>query len=173
MDPQTLMIAFGFGWGAWILYRIHQRRSSRADPGEALVRKPTAEQAEMPRVGTPATLTFNQIKALQDNSFTPDKKWSKEEAALILDAVKYLRAVCRDISDDDDGDPPLEIQNALLRYILTVQDIRDFIRKWGEDRRGQGLEDFADDEPELMRNAQYDRVKAEAEKFLMNSSDKT
>jgi hypothetical protein len=64
----------------------------------------------------------------------------------------------------------LEIQNAILRYILTVQDIRNFIRKWGEDRRGQGLGDFADDEPELMRNAQYDRVKAEAEKFLMNSS---
>ncbi len=165
------MIAFGFGWGAWILYRIHQRRSSKADPAQALVAKPPAEQAEMPRVGTPATLTFNQIKALQDNDFTPDKNWSKEEAALILDAVKYLRTVCHDISDDEDGDPPLEIQNALLRFILTEQDIRDFVRKWGEDRRAQGLPDYAEDEPELARNGQYARVSAEAQKFLTNAPD--
>ena len=171
MDPQTLMIAFGFGWGAWILYRIHQRRSNKSDPGEPLVGMRKAEQAAMPRAGTPATLTFNQIKALQDNSFTPDKNWSKEEAALILDAVKYLRAVCRDISDDDDGDPPLDTQNAILRYILTEQDIRDFIRKWGEDRRDQGMADYADDEPMLTRNGQYDRVTTKAKQFLTKASE--
>ena len=173
MDPTTVMIAFGFVWGAWVLYRIHQRRSSNADPAAAIVPKPKAEQAEMPRVGTPATLTFNQIKALQANSFPPDKNWSKEEAALILDAVKYLRAVCRDVSDDEDGEPPLEIQNALLRFILTEQDIRDFIRKWGEDRRAQGLEDYAEDEPELAQNGQYDRVKNEAQKYLTASANQS
>ena len=170
MDPQTLMIVFGFVWGGWMLYRIHQRRSSKADPASVVVGKPAAEPAAMPRFGKPSTLTFNQIKALQKNDFTPNKIWSKEEAALILDAVKYLRTVCHDISNVDDGDPPLEIQNEILRFILTEQDIRDFIRKWGEDRRDQGLGDFADDEPLLVVNRQYDRVRTKAEKFLAGPS---
>tara|TARA_B100000676_G_scaffold312928_1_gene389917 strand:+ start:28575 stop:29087 length:513 start_codon:yes stop_codon:yes gene_type:complete len=166
MDLETAIIAFGFGWGAWILYRIHQRRSSKEDPSAAIIKKPADEQAEMPRVGTPASITFNQIKALQANNFTPDKNWSQEEAALILDAVKYLRAVCRSISSEDDGEPPLEIQNALLKFILTKQDIRDYVRKWGEDRRAQGLGEYADDEPLLQENGQYERVKTEAQKYF-------
>ena len=166
MDAQTLIIVFGFAWGAWIIYGIHKRRSSRTDPTAALVRKSPAEQAAMPRLGKPGTITYNQKKLLQGKGFNPDNNWSQEEAATILDGVRYLRAICSDISSQNDGDPPLEIQNALLKFILTEQDIRDYIRKWGEDRRNKGMEDYSKDEPLLVRNRQYDRVKSAAHKYL-------
>jgi hypothetical protein len=54
------------------------------------------------------------------------------------------------------GATTLEVQNALLRFILTDQDLRDYVRKWGELRRDDGAED--DDDPELMPNNQYERI---------------
>ncbi len=151
-----------------MLYRIHQRRQSRKDPTGAIIERETkAKPREMPRVGTPGSITFNQTQELKRNHFQPDKGWSQEEAALILDAVKYLRSVCRDIAGDEDGPPPIEIQNELLRFILTEQDIREYVRKWGIDRRAAGASDYDDeDEPELARNNQYERVVARARPFL-------
>lgn len=167
MSTETLVLVFAFAWGAWILYRIHQRRRSQGNPADAIVERPAERKPrEMPRVGEPGTLTFNQIQELRRNSFTPDKNWSREEAALILDAVKYLRCVCRDVAGDEDGPPPLEIQNELLRFILTEQDIREYIRKWGEQRREEGHGNYDDDEPDLPRNNQYDRVAKHAGHFL-------
>ena len=58
----------------------------------------------------------------------------------------------------------LVVQNALLLFILTDQDLRDYVRKWGETRRDEGAED--DDDPELMRNNQYDRVVDAARKHI-------
>lgn len=173
MSAETLVLAFAFGWGAWILYRIHQRSRSRNDPTGAIVEPAPKQTArEMPRIGDPGTITFNQIQELRRNSFTPDRNWSREEAALILDAVTYVRAVCRDIAGNEDGPPPLEIQNDLLRFILTEQDIREHIRKWGEERREAGADDFDDDEePDLPQNRQYDRVRAHATKFFAPASD--
>ena len=49
---------------------------------------------------------------------------------------------------------------------VSEQDIRDYVRKWGEARRAAGLGDYADDEPILARNNQYARVEAEALKYL-------
>lgn len=168
MSAETLVLAFAFGWGVWILYRIHQRRQSRKDPASAIApRQPEPQPRAMPRVGEPATITFNQIQELRRNNFTPDRNWSREEAALILDAVKYLRTVCRDIAGDEDGPPPIDIQNELLRFILTEQDIREYVRKWGIDRRDAGAPDYDDDdEPDLPRNNQYDRVATRARKYL-------
>ena len=168
MNPETLVILVGFIWGALVLFRIHKRRQEnlKKTPVQPAARPATARR-EMPRIGEAGSVTFNQIQALRRNNFTPDKSWSREEAALILDAVKYLRAVCRDVSDADDGPPPLEVQNALLRYILTEQDIRDYVRKWGEGRRRAGLGDYGEDEPILSRNNQYARVEGEARKYLV------
>lgn len=169
MDPTTLVIVFAFAWGGLVLYRIHKRRTAaeaeRKKAGEA-PEPARPVQNTMPRLGTPGSITYNQTRALQRNNFAPDRNWSREEAALILDALKYLRTVCRDVAGDDDGPPPLEIQNALLRLILTGQDLRDHVRKWGEDRRAAGGGDYDDDEPVLARNDQYARVAAEARKFL-------
>lgn len=167
MDAESVIIVAGFLWAAWVLLKIHKRRQATSKhPTEAIVPKTDTRAREMPRLGEPGTITFNQLQALRTNSFTPDRNWSREEAALILDAVKYLRAVCRDVGDSDDGPPPVDIQNELLRYILTQQDTRDFVRKWGEDRRAAGFDEFSDDEPVLVQNNQYRRVEAEARKFL-------
>jgi hypothetical protein len=169
MSAETLVLLFAFAWGGWILYRIHQRRQKRGSPPDAVATRAPPKDRAMPRIGEPGTITFNQIQTLRRNNFTPDKGWSREEAALILDAVKYLRCVCRDIGEDDDGPPPLEVQNELLRFILTEQDLRDHVRKWGEDRRKAGItDDYADDEPELPRNNQYDRVVREAGRFVVH-----
>ena len=140
MDTESLVILIGFMWGAYMLFKIHKRRQQTKDPAAGLVARREAQQREMPRVGEPGSITFNQIKVLQQNNFDPDKEWSREEANLILDSVKYMRAVCRDVGDEDDGPPPLEIQNAMLRFILTEQDIRDYVRKWGDDRREAGFD---------------------------------
>ena len=167
MDTESLVILIGFMWGGYMLFKIHKRRKQTNDPAAGLVARPEPKQREMPRFGEPGSITFNQIKTLQQNNFDADKNWSREEANLILDAVKYLRAVCGDVGDQDDGPPPLEIQNALLRFILTEQDIRDYVRKWGDDRRREGLDEFSDDEPVLPRNNQYSRVEGEAKRFLI------
>ncbi|MDC0033934.1 hypothetical protein OAJ57_05175 [Alphaproteobacteria bacterium] len=167
MDTESLVILIGFMWGAYMLFKIHQRRQQTKDPAAGLVARRDIKQREMPRFGERGSITFNQTKAMQQNNFEPDKTWSCEEANLILDAVKYLRAVCRDVGDSDDGPPPLEIQNEMLRFILTEQDIRDFVRKWGDDRREEGFDEFSDDEPVLARNNQYARVEGEAKRFLI------
>ena len=181
MNLESIMLAFGVGWAVWVLMRLHRRRkamqqaqrdgklTSAASPSPA----PAAggnQQAAMPRVGKPGSITFNQIKSLQRNGFTPDRQWSREEAALILDAVAYLRIVCRTVAESDDGPPPLEVQNELLRYILTQQDLRDFVRKWGDDLRTGGNEPIEDAEndppPAIPRNRQFDRVAEKADQFL-------
>ncbi len=169
MDTTTLVIVFAFAWGILVLFRIHRRRNAAqahkqaSDPAPAPAR---IEERSMPRKGESGSITYNQTRALQRNNFTPDRNWSREEAALILDALKYVQTVCRDVAGDDDGPPPLDIQNALLRLILTGQDTRDYVRKWGEQRRAAGGGEFDDDDPELARNDQYARIAAEATKFL-------
>lgn len=180
MNLESIMLAFGVGWAVWVLMRIHRRRKAMQQPArdDAPAQRPAAspsaaarrEQATMPRVGEPGSLTFNQIKALQRNGFTPDRSWSREEAALILDAVGYLRIVCRSVAESEDGPPPLEIQNELLRFILTQQDLREYVRKWGEDLRREGCNPIEAAEevppPSLARNNQYERVAAKAGAFL-------
>lgn len=162
MDPNSLAIAIAVGIVIWIMMR-RRRRTGRSAP--AAVRTEEKPRA-MPRIGTPGTITFNQIQALKQNNFAPDRNWSREEAALILDAVAYLRAVCRTIAGEDDGPPPIEVQNELLRVVLTTEDVRDYVRKWGEERRAAGLDEFADDEPELPRNNQFEHVAKAARTFL-------
>lgn len=169
MDTETFLIVFAFLWGGWILFKIHRKRGGRrsiAEPKDVAKPRPAEPPADraMPRVGKPGTITFNQMQELRHNNFTPDKNWSLEEAALILDAVAYMRAVCRNIADDADGPPPLEVQNDLLRFILTNQDIRDHVRVWGE-RCRQG-EENGDKIPEPARNRQYDRVAEQARGHL-------
>ena len=93
------------------------------------------------------------------------------EDFLILDGVKYLRLVCSEISSQKDGDPPLAVQNALLKFILTEQDIRDHITKWGNDNRDQRVKSSSKIQIKLIHNQQYDRVKTEAQKYFTEQSD--
>lgn len=173
MELQSLLFAFAIGWGIWMLLKIHRQRGGgrsaligKRDAGRA-AKRPAGRDVlrSMPRVGEPGSMTANQARTLRRNNFEPDKQWSFEEAALILDAVSYMRAVCRDVAGPDDGPPPLEVQNAMLRFILTDQDLRDYVRKWGEVRRDEGADDDGDD-PELIRNNQYERIAEATRKHI-------
>lgn len=114
--------------------------------------KSPPKQREMPRIGTPGTITDEQINALKGKLFEPTKEWSFEEAALILDSVTYLRGVCKEVLKEQ---PPLELQNALLSFILEDQDLRDYVRRWGEDRRKAGINGKV---TKLKHNNQFKRV---------------
>ncbi len=119
--------------------------------------KPPPKQREMPRIGTPGTITNEQISALKGSLFEPTKEWSFEEAALILDSVTYLRGVCKGVLGNEQ--PPLELQNKLLAFILESQDLRDYVRRWGEDRRKAGINGKA---TKLKHNNQFKRVEKKA-----------
>ena len=115
------------------------------------------KQGEMPRIGTPGTIKDEQINALKSNFFEPSKEWSFEEAALILDGVTYLRGVCKEVLGKEH--PPIEVQNGLLAFILVNQDLRDYVRKWGEDFRKAGVKGEA---TRLKQNKQFKRVAKKA-----------
>jgi hypothetical protein len=170
MDNESLIIGFAIVWGLWIVSKIHRRRGRRgnpsADPPARSAAVKAVEDKAMPRLGNSGSMTANQARALKFNDFVPDKQWSFEEAALILDALVYLRAVCRDIAGDEDGPAPRGVQNGLLRFILTDQDLRDYVRRWGERRREENVED--DEAPKLEPNQQFDRIAAKARDYLVS-----
>ena len=169
MSTESLIIAFAFAWGMWILLRIHRSRGARrsmfADKPATTAKDVDADARAMPRLGKPGTMTPNQARMLRFNNFVPDRKWSFEEAALILDTLTYLRAVCRDMAGEEDEPAPREVQNALLRLILTDQDLRDYVRRWGERRREEGAGE--DEMPTLTPNRQFERIAAKAHEYLL------
>ena len=111
------------------------------------------EAADMPRLGNPGTITREQMRALKENHFQPSRLWSREEAQLILDAVTYLRAVIHETTGDED--PPTEIQNQLLKLILTDEHLRDYVLEWGLNRTHDDMEA---DWPTLNRDAAFAAV---------------
>jgi hypothetical protein len=113
-------------------------------------------QATMPRMGSPGTVTREQLRQLKANDFEPSRLWSKEEAQLILDAVTYLRAAI--YAKTGDKEPPLEVQNRLLRFILSDDMLRARIIEWGLNRTH---EDTARAVPDLPKDEALARVEAE------------
>ena len=124
---ESLVIAFAIGLLVWLMMRrifqqrIRQRMAAQQaqleDSGDA-----PAEQRSMPRIGRPGTVTRAQLAQLRESHFEPSRQWSHEEAQLILDTVAYLRKVVEDQTGD--RDPPIEIQNKVLGFILTDEDLR-------------------------------------------------
>ena len=111
------------------------------------------EAANMPRLGNPGTITREQMRSLKENHFQPSRLWSREEAQLILDAVTYLRAVIHETTGDED--PPTEIQNQVLKLILTDEHLRDYVLEWGLNRTHDDMEA---DWPTLNRDAAFAAV---------------
>ena len=156
----SLLIAVAVGLAVWLLMRraVYRRarrqmemRRQPAAPGEDA--SPPEEQKSMPRLGVPGTITRAQMAALRALDFEPMRQWSKEEAQLILDTVVYFRAVIFDETGDDN--PPLEVQNRLLGFILTDEELRDSILEWSLNRTRE------EEEAErivLPRDETYDRV---------------
>ena len=114
----------------------------------------TAEEAaSMPRLGNPGTITREQMRLLKETDFQPSRLWSMEEAQLILDAVTYLRAVIHETTGE--AAPPMEIQNHLLKLILTDEHLRDYVLEWGLNRTH---DDMAAEWPTLKRDAAFAAV---------------
>ena len=136
------------------LRMIKQQKKLKAEE-EARGGVPPEDPGSMPRLGTPGTITRDQIKQLKDNDFTPERQWSKEEAQLILDTVTYLRAVIYMVTDE--ASPPIEVQNEILKFILTDQELREYVYEWGLNRT---RDEHAAPQPVLERNEAFSKVEA-------------
>ncbi len=159
MNEQTIAVLL-LGFIIWlVIRRAGQKRREREAGGAAAAAASGSttpdprQQREMPRVGVPGTITESQIDRLQANGFEPSTLWSFEEAALVLDATDYQRAAILRVTGDDD--PPVDIQNMLIQFILSDEDLRDYVRGWGERRREEGREG---EPPKLRANNQLRRV---------------
>lgn len=153
----SIIVALLVGLATWIFLKAAQKARQRwvvPDSSSAV------RQKAMPRIGTPGTITEEQISLLKKNLFTPAKDWSFEEAALILDATTYLRAVCADIPGSKDQS--LKLHNELLNFILADQGLREYVLKWGKDRRQKGL---TNEKVVLTHNQQFNRVTEAARNF--------
>jgi hypothetical protein len=119
--------------------------------------KSEAEKKVIPRIGTAGTITEEQAEELRKNNFEPLKDWSFEEAALMLDTTTYLRAVFSEAADLKA--PLVEMQNELLVFILNDEQLRDYVRRWGEERRNR---ESNGEVAELPHDAEFERIAAEA-----------
>ncbi len=132
----SLLVAVAVGLVVWLLMRRaayararRQMAARQSANGSTPAENP---QNTMPRLGMPGTITRAQMNALRANDVETMRQWSKEEAQLILDTIDYFRAVILEETGDDD--PPLEVQNRLLGFILTDEELRDSILEWSLNR---------------------------------------
>ena len=156
----SLLIAVAVGIVIWLLMRRaayararRQMAARQQQPAGAGADAPAAGQKTMPRIGTPGTITRTQIAELRALDFEPMRQWSREEAQLILDTVAYLRAVILD--ETGDSNPPLEVQNRLLGFILTDEELRDSLLEWSLNRT---REEERAERLVLPRDETYERV---------------
>jgi hypothetical protein len=115
------------------------------DAPEMAADEPEAGWPQMPRIGKPGTATDDQVEALMDARFVPAPPcrdlhdYSTEEAAAILDAVAFARAVARQVTGGEDEGAPPEVLTALLNDIVATtladQALRDLALRWA--RGGQ------------------------------------
>jgi hypothetical protein len=155
---ESLIFAAVIGFTIYLfMRRLRMMKETKRRQAEELERGgPPEEPKSMPRLGSPGTLTRHQINWLKDNNFEPSRVWSKEEAQLIIDTVVYLRAVTYTVTNETD--PPLDVQNHLLKFILTNDELREYVYEWGLNRT---RDDDAEPQPVLERSAQFTRVEAE------------
>ena len=158
MNEQTIAVLL-LGLVIWlVIRRAGQKRREGAAGGRVGGSSSTAaqdlrRQREMPRAGVPGTITEGQIDQLQANGFEPSTTWSFEEAALVLDATTYQRAAILNVTGDNN--PPVDIQNTLIQFILSDEELRDYVRGWGKRRREEGRDD---EPPKLRANNQLRRI---------------
>lgn len=154
---ESLIFAAVIGLTVYLFIRRMRvmKQQKRRQAEEAAQGGPPEDPGSMPRFGTPGTITRDQMKWLKDNDFEPQRLWSKEEAQLILDTVTYVRAII--YMTTNEADPPIEIQNPLLKFILTDDDLRQYVYEWGLNRT---RDENDSPQPVLERDEQYARVEA-------------
>ena len=134
------------------LRMIKQQKKLKAEE-EARGGEPAEDPGSMPRLGTPGTITRDQMKQLKDNDFTPERQWSKEEAQIILATVTYLRAVIYMVTGE--ASPPIDVQNEILKFILTDDELREYVYEWGLNRT---RDEHGAPQPVLERNEAFAKV---------------
>jgi hypothetical protein len=123
----SLIFALFIAAAAWIMFqRAKKTRARRAQEGAT--QAAAGGPRTMPRIGTPGTVTKEQVQALRANDFQPSNQWSREEAQLVLDAVAYLRAVIAITTGDRDA--PIEVQNKVLALVLGEEKLRLHVLDW-------------------------------------------
>ena len=133
----SLLVAFAVGLVAWLMMRRIFQQRARQRVAALRAREDASEDAPsdartMPRMGVPGTVTRAQLAELRACHIEPSRHWSREEAQLILDTVSYLRAVIAE--ETGDRDPPIEIQNKVLGFILTHEGLREAVLEWSLNR---------------------------------------
>jgi len=131
---ESLIFALVIGLTVYLFMRRLRlvKRKKQLEASEAQTSGSQSEQGSMPRIGQSGTITREQIKLLKESDFEPSRLWSKEEAQLILDTVTYLRSVIYIVTKEDD--PPIEVQNNVLKFILTDDSLREHVYEWGLNR---------------------------------------
>lgn len=157
MPFESLIFALVIGLTVYLFMRrmkiLKQQKRRKAE--EEALGGPPPEEESMPRLGAPGTITRDQIKQLKANDFEPSRLWSREEAQLILDTVTYLRSAIFMVTGE--ADPPIDVQNNLLKLILTDDMLREYVYEWGLNR---DHEDASAEHPELDRDDAFAKVEA-------------
>lgn len=157
MPFESLVFALVIGLTVYLFMRrmklLKQQKRRKAEEKE--LGGPPPEPESMPRLGAPGTITREQTKLLKENDFEPSRLWSREEAQLILDTVTYMRAAIYMITKE--ADPPIEVQNSVMKAILTDDMLREYVYEWGLNR---GRDDAAAERPELERDEAFAKVEA-------------
>ena len=154
---ENLIFAAVIGLTVYLFMRRlkNMKAQKRRQVEEAASGEPPEEPGSMPRLGSPGSITREQIKLLKENDFEPSRLWSTEEAKLILDAVTYQRAVI--YMTTGEADPPIEVQNQLMKIILSDDELREHVYEWGLNRTRD--EDSAP-QPVLERNEFFALIEA-------------
>lgn len=155
---ESLIFAAVIGFTVYLfMRRLRMMKEQKRRQAEELERDgPPEDPASMPRLGNPGTVTREQMAWMKDNDFEPSRLWSKEEAQLIIDTVTYLRAVIYMATEETD--PPIDVQNHLLKFILTDEELREYVYEWGLNRT---RDEDAAPQPVLERNEHFEKVEAE------------
>ncbi len=158
MEIESLIFAAVIGLTIYLFMRRVKimKAQKRRLVEQAASGEPPEDPGSMPRLGNPGTITREQTKLLKQNDFEPSRLWSTEEAKLILDAVTYQRAVI--YMTTGEADPPIDVQNQLMKLILGNDDLREYVYEWGLNR---SRDEDASPQPVLERNGYFEQVEAE------------
>ena len=152
----SLVLAVAVAVVVWLfLRRARMTRARRNTQLHAVAEGGQEQPKSMPRFGKPGSVTRQQLAALKKFDFEPSRHWSMDEAQLILDTVIYLRTAIGDVTGQ--ANPPLDIQNKVLGFILTDEELRDYVLDWSRNltREEEGAPVTFEDTPEHRRIIEF------------------
>ena len=129
----------------WRWFRRRPAAAAFAAPETPPPSSPEPAWPQMPRSGRPGSATDDQVEALMEARVVPAAPcrdlhdYSAEEAAAILDAIAFARAVATQVTGGEDEEAPpevlTELHNDLLATTLADDELREFALRWA--RSGQ------------------------------------